>query len=103
MASSCCFVLRLLKMRTTPATSGSMVIHSTGRSDSEIPYVHHSSRMSSCQDASRHPVQDRLKLRCSRTLALPGVFISSVSLLPGISDLDLQFIVLGLKLLQPRG
>jgi hypothetical protein len=40
--------------------------------------------------------------RCSRTLALLGVFISLMVLLLGHLILDLQFIVLVLKLLQAQ-
>src|SRR6266516_2903918 len=48
-AWSCCFVLRLLNMRITPAISGSMVIHSTREFDSEGFHIHHSSQRSLCQ------------------------------------------------------
>src|SRR5436305_785113 len=93
MASSCCFVLKLLKMRITPATSGSMVIHSTSRSDSEIPYVHHSSRMSSCQEPPGIPYRIALiAKRCSHSLASRcSYFFGSPA---ETSDLNLQFIVL---------
>src|SRR5689334_25042523 len=94
MASSCRFALRLLKMRITPATSGSMAIHSTSRSDSEIPYVHPQFPdviVPGISPAS-HTGSLELAKRCpySRASKRPH-FLGSLT---EISNLNLQLIVL---------
>src|SRR5262245_49569794 len=82
MASSCCFVLRLLKIRTTPAISGSMVIHSTRGPIAKFS-IHTTVPRCHCAGS----------LTASRRLYFPGS--------PAGRDLifDLQLIVLVLKLL----
>src|SRR5262249_14462828 len=76
-------------MRITPATSGSMVVHSSRELDSGGSHVHHSSQVPP-EIAKPYPLAP----------VIPGVSYSLLVVLLERPVIDVQFIVLVLKLLE---